>query len=133
MKDPNVLTYLREFQKKFVIVTASINFTFICKKFYVSRILKEITGSNTYSKSLRASNDIRDKVSNFSKTFGIEVENESKQLPSMYWIPKMLKKPIGAKFIIASKKCTTNVSPKLFKVIFKHVECFHKYILAQYK
>ena len=57
----------------------------------VSRILKEIIGSNTYSKSLRTFDEIRDEVLNFSKTLGIEVEDESKQLPSMHCIPKMYK------------------------------------------
>ena len=54
LEDPDLLAYLRDFQKKIVIVTvdkASSNFAFICKNFYVSRILKEITGSNTYSKN----------------------------------------------------------------------------------
>ena len=77
--------------------------------------LKEIkiTGSNTKSKSLRTSNDIRDEVFNFSKTYGIEVEEVSKHLPSMYWIPKMHKIPIGARFIVASKKCTTKPLSKI--------------------
>ena len=37
----------------------------------------------------------------FSNLFDIKIEEESKQLPSMYWIPKMNKKPVGARFIIA--------------------------------
>ena len=47
LEDPDVLAYLRDFQKKFVIVTvdkASNNFAFICNKFYVSRILEGTMG-----------------------------------------------------------------------------------------
>ena len=66
----------------------------------------------------------------FSNLFDIKIEEESEQLPSMYWIPKMNEKPVGARFIIASKKCTTKPLSKIisniFKTIYKHVESFHK-------
>ena len=109
MKDPDVLAYLTDLYKKFLIVTvdkASNNFAFICKRFYVSRTLKEITDNDTYSKSVRTFNDIAEETINFCKRFEIQIEEKSKQLPSMYWIPKMHKKPVGARFIIAFKKCT---------------------------
>ena len=78
------LHILKNFQKRFVIVTASDNFGFIFKRLYVSRILQVITGNNTHTKSLRTFNEIRDEVLNLSKSFGIEVKEESKQLLSMY-------------------------------------------------
>ena len=122
LKDPDVRAYLKDLQKKFVIVTvdkASNNFAFICKRFYVSRTLKEITDNNTYSKSVRTFNDITEETINFCKRFGIQIEEKSKQLPSMYWIPKMHKKPVGARFIISSKKCTTKSLSKIISNIFK--------------
>ena len=48
----------------------------------------------------------------------------------MYWMPKMHKKPIGARFIVASKHCSTkpltNVVSRVFKVLYQQVESFHK-------
>ena len=47
----------------------------------------------------------------------------------MYWTPKMHKDPVGCRFIIASKNCSTkllskNVS-KVFKLIYNQIENFH--------
>ena len=46
----------------------------------------------------------------------------------MYWLTKMHKTPIGARFIVASKNCSTkplsDVTSKVFKMIFHHVESF---------
>ena len=48
----------------------------------------------------------------------------------MYGTPKMHKSPVGARFIIASKKCSTKplteAVSKTFKMIFAHVNSFHK-------
>ena len=47
----------------------------------------------------------------------------------MYWLPKMHKTPIGCRFIIASKQCSTKPLTKVisivFKMIFNTVESFH--------
>ena len=47
----------------------------------------------------------------------------------MYWLPKMHKTPIGARFIIASNYCSTkplsDTTSKLFKMIRNTVESFH--------
>ena len=48
----------------------------------------------------------------------------------MYWTPKMHKKPIGERFIIASKKCSTKKISKavssIFKLIYNQILNFHK-------
>ena len=62
----------------------------VYERFYVSRILQEVTNSNTYSKSLQTLVEINKEAIKFSYLFDTKIE-ESKQLPSMYWIPKMLK------------------------------------------
>ena len=47
----------------------------------------------------------------------------------MYWLPKLYKTPIRARFIMFSKNCSTKLLSKviseIFKIIFKHVENFH--------
>ena len=51
----------------------------------------------------------------------------------MHWFSKIHKTPDRAKFIIASKNCSTKplsgVISKVFKMLFKHVEYFHKKII----
>ena len=48
----------------------------------------------------------------------------------MYWLPKLHKTPIGDRYIIASKNCSTkplsSVISKIFKMLFRHVENVHK-------
>ena len=48
----------------------------------------------------------------------------------MYWLPKIHKTPVGARFIVASYYCSTNplsdTISKNFKMIFNTVESFHK-------
>ena len=55
-----------------------------------------------------------------------------KKLPSVYWLPKMHKSPIGSRFIIASKECTTKKLSKnvtaAFKLVYKSIESYHKKI-----
>ena len=51
-------------------------------------------------------------------------------LPIIYWLPKIHKTPVGARFIVASYYCNTNplsdTISKNFKMIFITVESFHK-------
>ena len=48
----------------------------------------------------------------------------------MYWLPKIYKTLVGARFIVASYYCRTNrlsdTISKNFRMIFKNVESFHK-------
>ena len=48
----------------------------------------------------------------------------------MYWLPKIHKTPVGARFIVASYYCSNNplsdTISKNFKMIFNTVESFHK-------
>ena len=45
----------------------------------------------------------------------------------MYWLPKMHKTPTGARFAVASRKCSTKgfqSQCKIFKLIFKQIQSF---------
>ena len=125
--------YLESFHRKFVIVTvdkASKNFAIVCKKFYVSKLISEISGNDTYLQSDKDLDTIVKENEEMCKKFGLTLSEKFKTLPIMYWIPKMHKNPIGCRFIVASKTCSskplTQVISKVFKVIYRHVENFHK-------
>ena len=51
----------------------------------------------------------------------LKVSNESrdKSLPTMYWIPKLHKNPVGSQLIIASKYCSTKPLSKAVSNVFK--------------
>ena len=114
LKVPEVVEYLQKMHEKYVFVPidkAGNNIAIICKRYYVEVILKEIghlgNGNSTYEKTPKNLSEVVEENVMYSERLGLEVEDREKDLPSMYWIPKMHKDPPGARFIIASKQCST--------------------------
>lgn len=137
LKRPEVVEYLENLHKNYVLVPidkAGNNIAIVCKRYYVEVILKEIgeigPGNSTYEKIDKNAVEIVEENVMYSKHLGLEVEDREKDLPSMYWIPKMHKDPPGARFIIASKQCSTKKISKsvssAYKLIFQQIENFHK-------
>ena len=138
LKRPEVVSYLENLHKNFVLVPidkASSNIAIICKKYYVETILKEIGhigpgNSSTYEKVSKSKDEIIEENCEYSKRSGFKLDEKEKELPIMYWIPKMHKNPSASRFIIASKNCSTKQISKAvsnsFKLIFRQIENFHK-------
>ena len=101
--------------------------------FYVNKILKEVglngTPSPTYSTAEHTKESIISNNKKFCQNFDLKVTQDLESLPLMYWTPKLHKNPIGFRFIVASKACSTKpltkVVSRIFKMIFAHVESFH--------
>ena len=136
LEDTIVKAYLEEFHNKFVVVPidkASNNVAIICKKFYVSRLLEEVGVLNTTSSTYQHSNNDRnDAIMNnvlLCEKYGLEVLENQRTLPLMYWMPKMHYSPSRARFIVASSTCSSKplsqVISKVFKLIFHQVQSFH--------
>ena len=134
---PEVVDYLKQLHENFVLVPidkAANNIAIICKKYYVETILKEIghigAGNSTYEKIDKSKQEIIEENVMYAERSGFEVEEKEKELPIMYWIPKMHKNPSAARFIIASKLCSTKQISKAvsnaFKLIFHQIENYHK-------
>ena len=55
------------------------------------------------------------------KSLGIELSDDDKKLPYLYWTPKLHKSPVKHRFIAGSSKCTTkqlsSLSTKILTVI----------------
>ena len=137
LKDPVVLDNLTSLQKRFVIVPidkASNNFAFVCKKYYVARLMKEVgipdNSTPTYQLANRNKESIIQNNIEFCERYSLKVPDDNKILPIMYWIPKMHKNPIGTRFIVASSKCSTKPLSKgvsrAFKLIFDQIQNFHE-------
>ena len=56
--------------------------------------------------------------------------SKDKSLSIMYWIPKLHKNPVGSRFIIASKNCSTKPLSKavsyVFKLIYSQIKSFYR-------
>ena len=87
-------------------------------------------GNNTYVKSGREAAEIISENNEYTTRLKFQTEEDDHILPVMYWTPKMHKKPIGERFIIASKKCSTKKISKavssIFKLIYNQILNFHK-------
>ena len=101
---------------------------------YLSKLLEEIgltvQHSTTYEQVCNKPRGeiIKDNVEH-AENLNIKVNETDLDLPVMHWIPKMHKSPIGARFIVASKTCSTKSTAsavsKAFKLITSQIENFH--------
>ena len=110
---------------------AAKNFTFICKIYYISKLLAEINLSNSKSKTYsKATHSIQETIQaniRSCKRFDLNNTELDQLLSIMYWLPKIHKTLVGVRFIVASYFCSTNpLSDTISKMIFNTVENFHK-------
>ena len=101
-----------------------------CKKFYLSKLRDELTrpGQQTYVQIATTVNAINDSIVQFSTSKNIRVPDTMKEIPTIYWIPKMHKNPIGSRFIAGSRICALKPISKAFskalKLILNHMRLY---------
>ena len=141
LQDKSVKSCLKRLHDKFVFVPvdkASNNIAIICKRLYASVIYKELNFSNIKSINFTGtyafiSNKSPDTIifqhEDYQNGINIEVDEEMKKLPTMYWTPKIHKTPTGARFIIASKlaslKPLAEDITSIFKCIYSHLRRYY--------
>jgi len=98
---------------------AQNNIAFICKRFYAEVLNKELN-SITYEKVTETNIDniIHDHTQ-FLSSNKIKLEEDFKQLPRIYWTPKMHKTPVGSRFIIGNPRSS-------LKPLTKHITSISK-------
>ena len=145
LSDPSVKRELKRLHERFVLVSidkAANNIAIICKRLYATIIHKELDFSNLTSTSNNLSPNstytqetiktpaeiVQDHVDLECK-YNLHVEKNMLKLPTMYWMPKMHKNPIGARFIIASKFSSLKPLAKdlsnIYSLFFKQVKRYH--------
>ena len=134
----DVKAHLNDLQEKYVMVPidkADSNVAFICKRYYIEVLAKELgligSTSNTYE-HLQNSNSneiIRNHKEDLHNHFNISVPDEMHSLPDIYWLPKLHKTPIKARYIIASQICSVKKLSKditsIFKLAYNQVEKYN--------
>ena len=126
--DPLSKSELKKLQSDFVIVPidkASSNVAFVCKRHYATVIKNELRfslpadDSMTYKLIKTPPASVIKRHFKFLQTCDLKTDEKMEKLPSMYWIPKLHKNPIGERFIIASPECS-------IKPLLKDVTCILK-------
>lgn len=136
---------LSNLQKKFVFVPtdkAGNNIAVVCKVFYISQSLKElgifrdankiISEERTYIKINVSRESVINRHVKYvrSKMKNVEIP---KELPYLYWIPKMHKKPISKqRYIAASGFCTTKPISKMLTKILKRLDLQIRWISKKF-
>ena len=128
LSDPNVKDTLRRLHDDFVLVPAdkaANNVIVVCKKYHIETLIKElginttnISPNSTYIPSTDSFHEILKSKCKFIESVGLEMSEEDKNLPYLYWTPKLHKVPFKHRFIAGSSKCTTkDLSCLLTKVL----------------
>ena len=129
LQNADVKACLSELHNKYVFVPADKapnNIIIICKSYYIETLIKELgldnssttTGNSTYTPCQMSSEDIVNTHDTFMKSFGIELSDDDKRLPYLYWTPKLHKSPVKHRFIAGSSECTTKqLSSLLTKIL----------------
>ena len=116
LESSDVIKYLENFHSMFVITSidkTTSNIGVVCKKFYIKNILEECglwpgSGNETYEVSQQNKQDIINKLKQGVSFFNINQSDCSHDdLPYIYSIIKMHKKPVKFCYIISSRQCTT--------------------------
>ena len=128
---------LDQLHDKYVITPADKaqnNILFTCKPFYIKIIENELSPqtNQTYQLSNLTFDNIIDHTCQFSQLLGVPVNDIMKDLPIIYWIPKMHKNPTSQRFIAGSKSCSIKRISKLFskslKLMLHHLKTYYKVV-----
>ena len=78
--------------------------------YYINTLKQELGSTKTYE---RISTDERSIVNTHSiditAKFAVNIKEKQDSLPTLYWLPKLHKRPYKARFIANSSSCTTTV------------------------
>ena len=108
---------IQEFHRKYVLDPAdkaANNVVVVCRLHYVNTLKQELDGTRAY---LETDTDevsvVNAHLNDLPVKFSVCVNEGQDKLPTMYWLPKLHKRPYKARFIANSSSCTTTELSKL--------------------
>ena len=89
--------------------------------------------NSTYINQVNTADElIQTHATTLADVFDIKLQQKEKNLPQIYWIPKLHKTPYKARFISGSRSCTTTSLSKLIteclKLVLSHCTAYCKTI-----
>ena len=108
---------IQEFHRKYVLAPAdkaANNVVVVWRLYYINTLKQELGSTKTYE---RISTDEKSIVNTHSiditAKFALSIKEKQDRLPTLYWLPKLHKRPYKVRFIATSSSCTTTVLSKL--------------------
>ena len=147
LNQPKIKHLLEELHKDFVFVPtdkASNNIAIVCKKFYVEKSMQELNiflksdiKNKDYSTYVMIDKDIKSVINRHNQYIKSKIqidEDIPEDIPFLYWIPKMHKKPFSKqRYVAASHCCSTKPLSALLTKCFALIEKEHRKICHRYK
>ena len=100
LQNADVKACLSDIHSKYVFLSADKapnNVIIICKRYHIETLIKELgldncstpTGNSTYTSCQMSSEDIVNTHDTFMKSLGIELSDDDRKLPYLYWTPTL--------------------------------------------
>ena len=108
---------IQNFHGKYVLVPAdkaANNVVVVWRLHYINTLKQELSGTKAYKETSEEEKSIVNRHCNhLALKFSVCVKERQDRLPTMYWLPKLHKRPYKARFIANSSSCTTIELSKL--------------------
>ena len=76
--------------------------------YYINTLKQELATAKTYEHTLLDERPVIDiHRCHMAAKFGVFVDEDHSKLPTIYWLPKLHKRPYKSRFIAKSSSCTT--------------------------
>ena len=124
----SVKDYIEELQKEYVLVPtdkAASNISVVCKKYYLEVLRDELENTPSYERVDRSSEDIIRQHE--EEMYDGPIDDETRKLPYVYWLPKQHKTPPKSRFVVSGKYCTMKPLAKTLSKALKTVQKCVKY------
>ena len=94
---------------------AANNVVVVCRLHYINTLKQELNGKKAYEEtSIDEKSVVYSHSNEIPKTFAVDAKERQDRLHTMYWLPKLHRRPYTARFIANSSSCTTTELSKLF-------------------
>ena len=108
---------IQDFHRKYVLVPshkAVNNFVVVLRLHYIDTLKQELSGTKAYKETSDEEKSVVNGHCNYLVlTFSVCVKERQDRLPTMYWLPKLHKRPHKSRYIASSSACTTTELSKL--------------------
>ena len=93
---------------------ATNNVVVVCRLHYMNTLKQELNGTKAYEETSKDEKSVvYSHLNEIPNKFAVDVTERQDRLPTMYWLPKLHKRPYKARFIANSSSCTTTELSKL--------------------